>query len=88
LECVSAVAGVANGERLRNAGGRDLEAGGEELSVLQWLLDAAEVVDNLAVEQRDGYAALEGEIEGVMDGDLFCGVRQGRMLECGEKPAF
>ena len=55
---------------------------------MQWLPDAAEVVDDLAVEERDDYAALEGEIEGVMDGDLFRGVRQGGMLERGEEPTL
>ena len=70
MECVSAAAGVARGWT-RNA---RLEAGGEELSVLQRLLAAAEVVDDLAVEAGDGDAVLEGEIEQAMDGGIFCGV--------------
>ena len=44
---------------------------------------AAEVVDELAVEARDGDVAAEGEIQCLVDGDFFCGVGQGGMLQRG-----
>ena len=48
---------------------------------------AGEVVDEFAVEVRDGDSLAERQIQGMVDGVRFRGVREGRMLQGGKVPA-